>query len=85
MGANWPLPLATDAPQWDFKAVGMMHALGVAGDLGADHAGRVGIIFRAAHAADGVVAENLDFERAGRRAIVRAGGSEEAGADGLVH
>ena len=68
----------------------MMHALGVARDLGADHARRVVVVRRAAHAADGVVVEHLDLERAGRRAVVRTGGGADPDglqrrADGLIH
>ena len=63
------------------QPVGMMHALGIARDLGADDAGRVVVVRGAAHAADGVRVEQLDLERAGRGAVVRAGG----GAHDHVH
>ena len=56
----------------------MMDALGVARDLGADHAGRVGVVLGAAHAADGAVVEHLDLERAGRG---QSCGQAEADAD----
>ena len=49
----------------------MVHALGVAGHLGADDAGRVAVVLRPVHAADPAVGEQLDVERAGRGAIVR--------------
>ena len=67
-----------------------MDALGVARDLGADHAGGVGVVRRAVHAADGARVEHLDLERAGRRAIVRTGRSADPDrlrleADGLIH
>src|SRR5215470_12171710 len=52
----------------------MMDALGVPRDLGADHAERVVVLLRAANAADCALVEQLDLERAGRGAIVRAGG-----------
>ena len=55
----------------------MMHALGVARDLGADHARRVAVVGGAANAADGALVEDLDLERAGRRTIVRAGGGAD--------
>ena len=67
------------------EAIGVMHALGVARDLGADHAGGVGVVFGAANAADSVVGEDLDLKRAGRRTVVRAGGSGDAWADNLIH
>ena len=51
----------------------MMDALGIARDLGADHACRVGVVLGAADPADGVIVEDLDVERAGRRTIVRTG------------
>ena len=60
------------------QAVGMVLALGVARDLGADHAGGVVVVLGAAHAADGALVEHLDLERAGRRAIVRTGGRADA-------
>ena len=54
-----------------------MHALGIAGDLGADHARGIGVVGRAAHPADRMVVEDLDLERAGRGAVMRAGGSAD--------
>ena len=54
------------------QAVGVMHALGVAGDLLADHAVRVSVAHRAAHAADGVRVPDLHLERAGAGAVVGA-------------
>ena len=50
-----------------------MHALGVARDLGADDARRVAVVLGAVQTADAVAAEELDIERAGRRAVVRTG------------
>ena len=67
------------------KAIGVMHALGVTRDLGADHAGGIGIVLGAANAADDVIGENLDLKRTRRRTIVRTGRGEEARADGLIH
>ena len=55
------------------QAVGMVHPLGVAGDLGADHAVRIGVALEPVHAADPRRREPLDGERAGARAVVRAG------------
>ena len=63
----------------------MMHTLGVTRDLGADHARRILIVGRAADPADRMGVEHLDFQRAGRRAVVRAGRCGNAGANELVH
>ena len=60
------------------EPVGVMLALGVAGDLGADDAGGVVVVLGAAHAPDGALVDQLDFQRAGRRAIVRTGGAADA-------
>jgi hypothetical protein len=70
------------------QAIGMVYALGVARDLGADHARRVGIVGSAAHAADGALVENLDLERARRGAVMRTGRGadpDSVGANGLIH
>ncbi len=69
------------------QPAGMMHALGVARDLGADHAGGVVVVLRAVDAADGARIEHFDLERAGRRTVVRTGGGRDADrrADGLIH
>ena len=72
------LPLA---PQRDQQSCRVVHAFGVARHLGADHARRVVVVFRPAHAPDGALIQHLDFERAGRGAVVRAG----RGANGLAH
>jgi hypothetical protein len=77
--------LRASSPQRLLQAIGMMHAFRITRDLCADHASGIGIVLGAADATDGVVAENLDLERAGRRAIVRTDGREEAGTDGLIH
>src|SRR6516225_4552862 len=53
------------------QAVRVMHPLGVAGDLLADHAGGIRVAPRAAHAADRAGVENLHIERAGTRTVVR--------------
>ena len=65
--------LGADASQWHGETIGMVDAFGVARDLAADHAGGIGVSARAAHTADGVGVDALDFERTGRGAIVRAG------------
>jgi hypothetical protein len=76
------------APQQRLQQpVGMMDALGVARDLGADHAGRVVVVLGAAHPADAAAVDHLDVERAGRGAVVRTGGrcDRDVGADELIH
>ena len=74
------------APQRMQQAIGVMQALGVARDLGADYARRVGIVLGAAHAADRVRIKDLDLERAGRWAVVRAGRRcDFLRAHGLIH
>ena len=60
------------APQRVHEPVGMVHALGVARDLGADDAGRVAVVLGAVHPADPAVGQQLDVERARGRAVVRA-------------
>ena len=65
-------PLRARAAQRAQQPVGVMHPLGVARDLGADHAERVVVVLGPAYAPDGALVEHLDFERAGRWAIVRA-------------
>ncbi len=70
------------------QPVRVMDALGVARDLGADHASRVGIVIGAAQSADPLPVQHLHFQRAGGRAVVRAGRRTDfkrGGTDGLVH
>ena len=67
------------------EAIRVMHPLGVARDFGADHACGVGVVVGAANAADSVVGKDLDLKRAGRRTVVRAGGSGDAWADSLIY
>ena len=64
--------LRPDAHERPGQAVGMMDALGVARDLGADDARGVALLFSAAHAPDALAVDHLDVERAGRRAVVWA-------------
>ena len=66
-------PLGAGPHQRLQEPVGMVDAFGVAGDLGADDAGRVAIVPGAMNAADTAVVEDLDVERAGRRTVVRTG------------
>jgi hypothetical protein len=62
-----------------------MDALSVTRDLGADHAGGIGVVLGAANAADHVVSENLYLKRTRRGTIVRTGRGDEARAYGLIH
>src|SRR6202035_4369462 len=77
--------LRPDAAQRMQQAIGVMHALGIARHLGADHARGVGILLGTADAADGAPVDDLDFERAGRWTVVRAGRSADFWPDELVH
>src|SRR6476469_1331331 len=63
----------------------MMNPLGVACDLGADHACSVGLQLGAANPADRAAVDHLDVERAGRRTIVRTGGVADIDLGMLVH
>jgi hypothetical protein len=77
--------LGAAAPQRMQQTLGMMDTLGVAGDLLADHAGGIGIVLGAADAADGVDIDDVDVQRAGRGAIMRADRAGCTDGDGLVH
>ncbi|MNE64233.1 hypothetical protein D3C80_1596350 [compost metagenome] len=52
----------------------MIDALGIARDLGADDARRIGIVRRPAHAADPAVLGQINIQRAGARTVVRTDG-----------
>ncbi len=78
-----PLALGADAPQRRRKALGMVLALGVARDLGADDAGGIAVI-GAVDAPDGTLVEALDLERADARAIVRADGRHDIARHGAI-
>jgi hypothetical protein len=65
--------LRPDAEHRIGQPVGMMDALGVTCDLGADHARRVGLQLGAADPTDRGIIDHLDVEATGRRAIMRAG------------
>src|SRR3954451_20033983 len=56
------------------QPIRVMNALGVARDLGADHAGGIALQLGATHATDGRTTDHFDIQRARRRAIVRARG-----------
>src|SRR5262249_46294313 len=77
--------LRSGAAQRIEEPLGMVDALGIARDLGADDAGRVGLLLRTAHAANTAAVEHLDIERAGRRAVVRTGGMADLDPGVLVH
>ncbi len=81
-----PGPLRADPAQRLHQPVGMMDALGIAGDLLADHARGVVVAHRAAHPADLLAVQPLDVERTGAGAIVRAdrGNDGDAGVGGLA-
>ena len=67
------LALGAGAHQRLQQPVGMVDALGIARDLGADDAGRVAVVpWRRGRGRCGAV-EDLDLERAGRRAVMRTG------------
>ena len=61
------------------QPVRMVDALGIAPDLLADHAQRVGILLGTPHPADGAFVEDLHLERAGGGAVMRA--DRDAGLD----
>ena len=56
------------------QPIRVMHALGIARHLGADHARGVVIVLGPAHTPDRAPVDHLDLERAGRWAIVWTGG-----------
>ncbi len=67
------------------KPVRVVDALGVARDLGADDTGGVAVGLGPVNAADRALVEELDVERAGGRAVVRADGAGGADDEWLVH
>ena len=60
------------------QPVRVLDPLGVAGDLGAHHAQGVAVVARARDAPDAAVGQHRHLQRAGARAIVRAGGLGDA-------
>src|SRR5205814_4326307 len=64
--------LLADPAQWLREAVRVVLALGIAGDLGADHTSCVALRQRPSDPPDAAPGKTLDPERAGARAIVRA-------------
>src|SRR5262245_65498961 len=71
------------------EPLGVMLPLGVTRHLRADHSCSVVIVFRAMYAPDCALVEQFNFERAGRRAIVRTGRVADplclGETDGLIH
>src|SRR5258706_4904575 len=67
------------------QRIGMMNALGISGDLGADDTCSIALQLGAAHPADRGTIDHLDIQRAGRRAIVRTGGMPDVDSCLLVH
>ena len=72
-----PGSLGADAPQRMEEPVGMVDALGVAADLLADHAGRVGVARGAADPTDRPRVLALHLERARAGAVVRTDGRHD--------
>ena len=79
-----PLALGADPPQRRGEPLGMVLALGIAGDLGADDSGGIRVIRRAADAAYGSGVEPLHRERADARAIVRADRGNDVARHGSI-
>ncbi len=71
--------LRAAAQQGPAEARGMVVALGVAGDLGADHAGGIGVGGAAAHLAQMRAVALLDLERTRARTIMRADAGRPSG------
>src|SRR5713101_6286155 len=72
-----PYPLVADAAQRRLETLRVVLPLGIARDLGADHARRIGMILAAVDPSDRPRVEPLHLERAGARAIMRADGVDE--------
>ena len=66
--------LGAGAQQRFGQPIRVVDALGIARDLRADHAVGVALALEPAHAPDARIGQNLDLERAGARAIMRAHG-----------
>jgi hypothetical protein len=67
------------------QAVRVMNALGIARDLGADHARGVALQLGTSHSPDGFAFDHLDIEGAGGRAVMRTGGMPDVDLGVLVH
>ena len=67
------------------QPVGMVDAFGVARDLGADHARRVGLARRTVDPSDAAAVDHLNLKGAGRRAVVRTDAVAAQDGGGSVH
>src|SRR6185312_7282648 len=76
--------LVADAAQRRAQALRMVLALGIARDLCADDACRVGMVPTAMDAADRALVPPLDLERAGARAIMRTDRMDEIARQGSL-
>ena len=74
--------LGADPPQRRQQPARMMLPLGIARDLGADHAGGIAALPPAMNPTDRVPIADLDFERAGAGTIMRADGMSDDGRHG---
>ena len=79
------IPFGALALQGMEQPIRMVDALGIAPDLLADDAQRIGIIFCAAHPPDRVGIEELDIEGAGRGTVMRADRSADLDIGPDVH
>ena len=84
-GGELAAALGAAAAQRAGQPLGMVHALGIAGDLFADDAGRIGVILGAAHPADGMGINDVHVQGAGRGAVMRADRARGAEDGGTVH
>ena len=76
--------LRAGAQQGMGQPIRMVDALGIARDLGADHARRVWVV-GPTHRADARAVDDLNIQCAGRRAVVRANGTVGLRASGKRH
>src|SRR5258708_34006987 len=67
------------------QPIGMMNALGISGDLGADDTCSIALQLGAAYRPDVGTIDHLDIEGTRRRAIVRTGGMPDVDSCLLVH
>ncbi len=77
-GLELAAALRTVAQEWLREPAGVVHTLGVARDLFADHAAGVGMALRTTHTPDGARVDQFDLQRAGAGAIVRTDRGSEA-------
>jgi hypothetical protein len=77
-----PAALGAGAQQRMGQPVRVMDAIGVAGDLRADHPLGIGVGAGAAHGADALPVDHLHLERAGRWTVMRTDGRQGCGGHG---